>query len=496
MPTDNQIIDMNRGPRSELVESASIEWIPLDLRKGNAWSITPFFFVANWSFFTIALGFTGPSLGLSLGWTLVAGVAGMVFGTFFMAFHATQGPHMGLPQIIQSRAQFGFYGASTALFMAVACYMGFGVVYTVLTTGGLHSLFGWSPLLVGVVINVGAAALAVLGHHALHQLSRIIFYISLPLFVAFSAMIVLGHVTAPHGSGPVGSTGFTASAFVTQFAVAAAYNIALAPIVSDYTRYLPETTRPGLLVAAVYTGTGLSATWLMAIGAWLASKFGADDALTSLAHAGDSVFSGFGVILALVSVATLVVCLGSFSYSVALQVLTAADMFGVRGGKRGRLWIGLAAVAIWSAIAIPFGDNVVGVAGGALSSMLFLLVPWTAVNLTDYFLVRKGSYSIADILDKNGRYGLWSVRGLVAYGAGFAFMVPFAVLPYFHGPIANLINGIDVSFLVGLVVAAATYYLWPARQQQPRSAPVVPAATTVSANGPGHHDDRPTRAAV
>lgn len=458
----DELLDQSSGPRSELLESASIEWIPLHKRKGNAWSITPFFFVANWSFFTIALGFTGPSLGLSFGWTIVAGVAGMAFGTFFMAFHATQGPHMGLPQIIQSRAQFGFYGAAIAVVMAVACYLGFGVVYTVLTTSGLQSMFGWSPVLVGIVINLGAAVLAVLGHDALHRASRIIFAISLPLFAIFTVMIIVGAVHEPRASG-VGAVGFSAVAFIAQFAVSAAYNIALAPIVSDYTRYLPPTTKPGLLIASVYTGTGLSAIWLLAIGAWLAASFGAQDALTSLARAGDSVIQGFGLLLAVVSVATLVVCLGSFSYSVALQVMTAADMFGFRGGKRTRLWIGLGAVTIWAAIAIPFGDDVVGVAGGALSLMLFLLVPWTAVNLTDYFLVRKGDYSVADILDKNGVYGRWSARGLVAYGAGFASMIPFAVLPFYVGPVAALIGDIDISFLVGLVVASACYYFWPNR---------------------------------
>lgn len=451
-------------PGAAAIETDSIDWIPLDKRRGNAWSVTPFFFVANWSFFTIALGFTGPSMGLSLGWTIVAGVAGMLFGTFFMAFHATQGPRMGLPQIIQSRAQFGFYGASIAVLMAVACYLGFGVVYTVLTTGGLHSMFGWPPLAVGIVINIGAALLAVVGHHALHRASRVIFFISLPLFAFFTLLILTGAVPAPATAGVAVDGGFAIEAFLAQFAVSAAYNIALAPIVSDYTRYLPPTTRPALLIASVYTGTGLSAIWLLIIGAWLATTFGATDALSSLAAAGNAAIPGLGIVLAMVSVATLVVCLGSFSYSVALQVMTAADMFGVRGGPRARLWVGVGAVILWAAIAIPFGDDVVGVAGAALSLMLFLLVPWTAVNLTDYFLVRRGEYVIADILSKHGRYGLWSRRGLVAYGAGFVAMVPFAVLPFYVGPLAAAIGSLDVSFIVGLVVASAAYYFWPAEE--------------------------------
>jgi NCS1 family nucleobase:cation symporter-1 len=32
----------------------------------------------------------------------------------------------------------------------------------------------------------------------------------------------------------------------------------------------------------------------------------------------------------------------------------------------------------------------------ALLIMLYLLAPWTAINLVDYFLVRRGHYDIAD----------------------------------------------------------------------------------------------------
>ncbi|MHB1928678.1 MAG: hypothetical protein ACYCUG_04510, partial [Acidimicrobiales bacterium] len=34
---------------------------------------------------------------------------------------------------------------------------------------------------------------------------------------------------------------------------------------------------------------------------------------------------------------------------------------------------------------------------------LHLLVPWTAINLTDYYLVRKGRYDIPELSKSNGR---------------------------------------------------------------------------------------------
>ena len=65
----------------------------------------------------------------------------------------------------------------------------------------------------------------------------------------------------------------------------------------------------------------------------------------------------------------------------------------------------------------------------SLTLMLYLLVPWTALNLVDFFFVRRGHYAITDIFRPDGVYGKWGWRGLTAYGVGFAAMIPFMVLP-------------------------------------------------------------------
>ena len=101
----------------------------------------------------------------------------------------------------------------------------------------------------------------------------------------------------------------------------------------------------------------------------------------------------------------------------------------------------------------------------SLTLMLYLLVPWTALNLVDYFFVRRGHYAITDIFRPDGVYGLWGWRGLTAYFIGFACEIPFMVLP----PIAglsytgyfpnHLTNGVDYAWLVGLVVSGLVYLL-------------------------------------
>src|SRR6516162_8921004 len=126
------------------IEVHSIDWIPDTERHGKTWQQAMLWFLGNFQYFTIPIGFVGPALGLSLGWTILAGAAGIAFGTLFMAFHATQGPVFGLPQMIQSRAQLGYRGVVVALIATLFTYMAFNVADQILMASGLHGAFGWS----------------------------------------------------------------------------------------------------------------------------------------------------------------------------------------------------------------------------------------------------------------------------------------------------------------------------------------------------------------
>jgi purine-cytosine permease-like protein len=90
---------------------------------------------------------------------------------------------------------------------------------------------------------------------------------------------------------------------------------------------------------------------------------------------------------------------------------------------------------------------------------LYFLVPWTAVNLVDFYFVRHGHYAIMDIFDPRGIYHRWAWRGLTAYFAGLAAMIPFVSPTFFQGPVTKALGGADVSFAVGLTVAAVLYYM-------------------------------------
>ena len=112
---------------------------------------------------------------------------------------------------------------------------------------------------------------------------------------------------------------------------------------------------------------------------------------------------------------------------------------------------------IWVAITLNLGDDQFTLIFNMLSILLYLLVPWTAVNLVDFFFVRRGHYAITEIFDRDGIYGRWGWRGLAAYFIALAAEVPFMVLSFYQSPVSKAINGIDIAFIVGLAVAAGAY---------------------------------------
>ena len=87
-------------------------------------------------------------------------------------------------------------------------------------------------------------------------------------------------------------------------------------------------------------------------------------------------------------------------------------------------------------------------------------MPWTSVNLADYFFVRRGRYAITHLFTPHGIYGAWGTRGLIAYALGFIATLPFFVLPdVYMGPASRVLGGVDVGWLVGLGVSGGAYLL-------------------------------------
>jgi len=281
------------------------------------------------------------------------------------------------------------------------------------------------------------------------------FWVGLPLFVGLSLAIAGGRA----GGAALGAGGFSAIAFATQVASAASFNITGAPYVSDYTRYLPRRTRPSAIIASVFFGSGSSAFWLIVLGAWLATHFNLTDGLVALRRSGDVAAPGFGSVLAAASIGGLLATIAMSAYSAMLTAFAMIDCLRpLVPGKGAKAAMLIALAAAWLAIALAArGDAIVWV-NALLIIILYGLAPWSAVNLIDYFWLRRGVYSVRDIFDPKGGYGVWNRRGLGAYFAGFVASLPFFVAPGLYiAPIAQRLGGVDIGWLVSLAVSSLTY---------------------------------------
>ena len=445
-------------PRISGVEVRSIDYVPLDERHGRLWHLGPLWFMGNAQIVTLAVGVLGVATGGNLIWSLIAIVVGVLFGTFFMAFHSAQGPQLGLPQMIQSRPQFGYVGAILVWLFAYLQYAGFNIFNTILAGDAMHVTAHGPAKLWIVVATVLALIAALVGYDFIHRMERGLTYTFLVVFGILT--IAVFTLSYPAGSFDLGA--FKWTPFLLQFGVTAGYQISWAIYVSDYSRYLPANVTVRRTFWWTYGGSGLGAIWLMGLGAalaaWAGSKF---DTIASLNAAGDHVFSGFGAVVLIFSALGLVSVSALNMYGGSLTLISGVDSFKpVNPTLVVRIaTIGLTAVASL-VFALVSSQSFLTNFENFLLLVLYLFVPWTAVNLVDYYIVRRGHYAIAEIFNPHGIYGRWGWRGITAYVVAFGAMVPFFSTPLYTGPAANALNGADISVFIGLPIAAGLYYLF------------------------------------
>ena len=99
---------MNEREHATALQISTNEPLPLDRRHGTAGELFTVWFGSNLMLLTIVTGGLAVTVfGLPFGWDVAGLVLGYLVGAIFMARHAAQGPTLGVPQMIQTRGQFG-----------------------------------------------------------------------------------------------------------------------------------------------------------------------------------------------------------------------------------------------------------------------------------------------------------------------------------------------------------------------------------------------------
>ena len=442
------------------IERRSIEYVPLRERHGKVWHLWPVWFSGDANLATVATGVVGIALGAHLLWMITAVVAGCLFGTFFMAFHSTQGPQLGLPQMIQSRPQFGYLGALLVWVVALIAYIGFNAFNQILAAQTMVSLYGTDPQLTMLVFSVLSVLIAAAGYDFIHIAQRWVAYTVIGALAIFTVALAarLQVPAAEQAFGP-----FPTVPFIAQFFAAASYQISWSIYVSDYSRYLPRDVGVRQAFWWTYLGAFIGGAWMMLVGTLAAALVPGVAVTSGLRMLADRVLPGFGKPLMLASLVGLVGITALNYYGASLTLLSAVDSF--RPSKPSvakRLITLLVALVAACAIAAGASGSFVGQFGEFLAVLLYLFTPWTAINLVDFYLVRRGHYSVREIFNPHGMYGRWNWRGLVAYAIGFVVMIPFFSTGLYQGPVARALGGADLAMLVGLPVSAGVY-IWVCR---------------------------------
>ncbi|MGC9220399.1 MAG: purine-cytosine permease family protein, partial [Solirubrobacteraceae bacterium] len=428
--------------------------IPDAERHGKPFSLFTVWFATNMQVTAIFTGIVGVTLGLSLLWTIVAIVIGNVIGGVFMALHSAQGPKLGLPQMIQSRAQFGYFGAIVPLVLVMMMYIGFFASSAVLGGATLASWTGLSPDLSIVIISAVCALLALVGYRMIHAVARWVSLVALLAYVYLGIRLLTQSYPHAHYGG-----GFDFGLFLLAVSISATWQITYAPYVADYSRYLPRSTALRPAFWWTYGGSVISSIWMMAFGALIesvaAKAFGGGSTsfVVDLASSAHWLFTL--VILSGVVVANTMNLYGTFMSSAT--TLTALHPHGI--GQVGRAVYVISAGIVGGAVAIAGRGNFVNNYSNFILFLSYFLIPWTAINLCDFYLVRKERYDLKELFKANGIYRKVNPRTMIAYFAAVAVEIPFMSTTFYSGPMVKVLGGADISWILGIIVSASLYFL-------------------------------------
>ncbi|WP_207879053.1 cytosine permease [Pseudomonas sp. 32_A] len=439
-----------------LIEKHTIGYVPPQDRHGKVRDLFTLWFGGNIAPLPIVTGALGVQLfHLNLVWGIVAILVGHLVGGVLMALHSAQGPQMGIPQMIQSRAQFGSLGALLVVVIAGVMYIGFFASNIVLAGKSLHGVVDAVPVSVGIVIGaLGSGIIGIIGYRFIHVLNRIgTWVLGIGIVVGFG--YIFSHVQSDDF---LTRGGFNPAGWLATVSLAALWQIAFAPYVSDYSRYLPADVKVSSTFWTTYLGSALGSSLSFIFGAVavLAIPAGMDTM--------DAVKLATGTLGPIMLVLFLLSVISHNAlnlYGAVLSIITLVQTFAHRWipTARSRAVLSLVVLTACCVVAVFASADFIGHFVDMVLVLLVVLVPWTAINLIDFYAIHKGDYDIQSIFQVDGGiYGRYNPQALIAYAVGIVVQIPFMNTPLYVGPISEHINGADLSWLVGLAVTSPLYW--------------------------------------
>lgn len=450
--------DRLRRALSASIEVRSIDFIPDAERHGGLASQFTLWLGANLQITAIVTGALAVVLGGDVFWSLVGLLTGQLLGGAVMALHAAQGPQLGLPQMISSRVQFGVYGATIPIVAACLMYIGFSASGTVLAGQALGQLLGLGDAAAIATFGALIVIVALCGYRLIHWLGRASSLIGVAAFAYLFGQLFLHQDIA----ALLAQRRYSAGSFLLAVSLAASWQIAYGPYVADYSRYLPRSTPTAGVFTAVWLGSVLGSQVAMSFGVFAAALGGARFEHHEVAYIvglGGTGLVASALYLAIAFSKVMVTSLNAYGSFMSMTTIVSGFRHRLHLTPLHRFGYVAAMVGLSTLLALTGRHTFLKSFEAFILMLLAVFTPWSAINLVDYYCFTRSRYDIDALSDPGGRYGRWNLMAIGIYAIGILVQVPFMATTLYTGPLVERLGGADISWILGLLVTAALYYI-------------------------------------
>lgn len=444
--------------KTELIESKSIDYVPENERHGKPRDLFTLWFCTNIAPLAIFVGATSTQVyHLNIISAIIAIICGHLFGGIFLALTSAQGPQVGIPQMVQSRAQFGRYGSLLAIVFTAVIYLGFFISNIILSGKALNIVVPEIETSPAIIIGaISATFIGVVGYNFIHKINKIGSWVmGVSLLAGFIYMF-----SQPLQSDFWYKGAFNIAGWFAVFSISAIWQISFSPYTSDYSRYLSKEV--GIAKPFWYTYLGACAGTILAFLFGVFAVNIAPQAQESMEAV--KLATGFLGPILMVFFLINVICHNAMNlYGAVLSIITAIQTFipHWKTSTGVRVIYSIVVLIASTLVALAASTNFISLFLNMIFALSSVLIPWVIINLLDFYVMKKKYYDINSIFDTNGGiYGLVNINSLTIYSIGILVQVPFIKNAFFSGPYAELIPGVDLSWLVSLVCTSILYILF------------------------------------
>jgi nucleobase:cation symporter-1, NCS1 family len=168
-----------------------------------------------------------------------------------------------------------------------------------------------------------------------------------------------------------------------------------------------------------------------------------------------------------------VTSLNAYGSFMSMATMVTAFRRGARISVRHRFFYVLVMVGISALLALTGRHSFLKAFESFILCLLAVFTPWSAINLIDFYCFTRSRYDVPALSDPNGRYGRWNLTGIVIYLIGIAVQIPFLSTAFYTGPLVEPLGGVDISWIVGLLVPGMLYFSFARGSQRRAPAQLV-----------------------